>query len=93
MKALGLVLGIVLAAAACGDDTNHVGNSDGGKDSGMIDSGSGSGGGTLTAFVLDLVNNHGTDATPATFDSFKDLPDPDATIDLSTGSDPYASLF
>jgi hypothetical protein len=95
MKRLGLLVGLALfvGVAACGDDGNNNVADGPGQDSGGMD-GSGSGSAaTLTSFVIDLVLNHGTDATPATFDSFSTLPDPDATVDLSVGSDPYASLF
>ncbi len=42
----------------------------------MIDGGSGSAA-TLTSFVIDLIDNHSTDPTPAPFSAFSALPDPD----------------
>ena len=83
MKFFGLILVLGLTSAACGDDTPYV-PSDGNG------SGSGSGSATLTSYVIDLIQNHSTDQTPAAYTDFATLPDPDG--DTNNGS-AYNSLF
>ncbi|HUJ58292.1 MAG TPA: hypothetical protein VLX92_07360 [Kofleriaceae bacterium] len=80
---LGLVLG--LALAGCGpDDKLHLGGDAGtGSDAGPP-------GATLTSYVIDLVNNHSSDPTPAAYAEFSTLPDPDGS-DNNTAA--YSSLF
>jgi hypothetical protein len=80
---IALVCGLGLASAACGDDTPFVPKDDAGIDAPNPAA-------TFTTFVLDLVNNHTNDPTPATYDSFKDLPDPDGDANNTTA---YQSLF
>jgi hypothetical protein len=76
------VLGVGLAlASACGDDHPYV-PADGG--------GSNAGSGTLTAFVIDLIENHTDDPTPADYSTFSTLPDPDGTANNTAA---YDSLF
>jgi hypothetical protein len=67
MVALAISLGTAVATTGCGDDNPT-----------LQDAGSASGG-TFAAFVIDLVLNHGSDATPAAFTSFSTLPDPDGS--------------
>jgi len=45
---------------------------------------------SFTEFVIDLVNNHGDDQKPVTYDDFKDLPDPDGDTNNTAA---YDSLF
>ena len=75
------LLGLVLACAlgACGDDTPYV-----------PQDGPGGGSGTYTAFVIDLVMNHGNDATPAAYATFSTLSDPDGDANNQAA---YAGLF
>lgn len=68
-------------ASACGDDHPYV-PADG--------PGSGGGSGTLTAFVIDLIENHSSDPTPAAYSDFSTLPDPDGSANNTAA---YASLF
>ena len=84
---IALVIGAGLAAGACGDDNPSIASdATGGSDSGGSD-GSGSGA-TLTSFVIDLVQNHSTDPTPAAFASFSALPDPDGDNNNTHAYDP-----
>jgi|SRR5580704_8624421 hypothetical protein len=77
-----IAVGLALASSACGDDSPYV-PQDG--------PGSGSGGaGTLTAFVIDLVENHSNDPTPAAYTDFATLPDPDGSANNTAA---YSSLF
>jgi hypothetical protein len=86
VKTLVFVLAVAFAAA-CGDNGNNVGPDSGsgsnGSDGGMT--------GTLTSYVLDLVQNH-TTATDLSrpYSEFQALPDPDG--DMNNGS-AYGSLF
>ncbi|HEY1550499.1 MAG TPA: hypothetical protein VGG28_21875 [Kofleriaceae bacterium] len=78
---LALAIGVLLAA--CGDDHPYVPG----------DSGSGSNvqpGGTLTDFVIDLIENHSNDPTPAAYSTFSTLPDPDGS---NNNGSAYSSLF
>jgi hypothetical protein len=79
---VGLGQGFV---TACGDDNPQLQD---GSTPGM--DGSGSGVETLTKFVIDLINNHSNDPTPAAFSTFSTLPDPDA---LDNNGSAYSSLF
>jgi hypothetical protein len=45
---------------------------------------------TFTEFVIELVNDHGEDQTPAAYDTFKELPDPDGDTNNTAA---YDSLF
>jgi hypothetical protein len=73
----------LVATTGCGDDNPTLGQQDG--------SGSGSNpGATFTSFVIDLVLNHGSDATPAAFTSFSTLPDPDGS---ANNPNAYNALF
>ncbi|HEY3801037.1 MAG TPA: hypothetical protein VGL61_00465 [Kofleriaceae bacterium] len=75
-------LAVALAfASACGDDHPYV-PADG--------PGSGGGSGTLTAFVIDLIENHSSDPTPAAYSDFSTLPDPDGSANNTAA---YATLF
>lgn len=82
MKLRLTLLGLLAACAlgACGDDTPYV----------PQDAPPGGGAGTYTAFVIDLVMNHGSDATPAPFTAFSTLPDPDGDANNQAA---YAGLF
>ena len=82
---LALAVGLGLAASACGGDNPYIPSD--GQGSG---SGSGSGAATFTSYVIDLITNHSSDQTPASYADFKDLPDPDG--DNNNGS-AYDSLF
>ena len=84
---LALAVGLGLAASACGGDNPYVPSDGQGSGSG---SGSGSGAATFTSYVIDLITNHSSDQTPASYADFKDLPDPDG--DNNNGS-AYDSLF
>jgi hypothetical protein len=77
---LALAIGILLAA--CGDDHPYVPG----------DSGSGSNmpPGTLTDFVIDLIQNHSNDPAPADYSTFATLPDPDGS---NNNGSAYSSLF
>ena len=77
---LALAIGILLAA--CGDDHPYVPG----------DSGSGSNmqPGTLTDFVIDLIENHSNDPTPAAYSTFATLPDPDGS---NNNGSAYSILF
>jgi hypothetical protein len=79
---LGLVLAIGFAAA-CGDDTPYV-PKDGGPtpDAPMAT--------TLTSYVIDLIENHSSDQTPAAYADFQNLPDPDGDTNNTAA---YSSLF
>ena len=78
-----IAVGLALASSACGDDSPYV-PADGSG------SGSDSGAGTLTAFVIDLIQNHTNDPTPAAYTDFSTLPDPDGSANNTAA---YASLF
>jgi len=75
---LGLVVACVVGA--CGDDTPYV----------PQDAPTGGGSGTYTAFVIDLLMNHGNDAVPAAYTTFSALPDPDGDANNQAA---YAGLF
>lgn len=45
---------------------------------------------TFTDYVINLVNNHSDDPNPASYESFKDLPDPDGDANNTAA---YDSLF
>jgi hypothetical protein len=78
---LGFVMSLAIGAlGACGDDTPYV----------PQDGPTGGGSGTYTAFVIDLVMNHSADPTPAAYDTFSALPDPDGDANNQAA---YASLF
>jgi hypothetical protein len=78
MLALALSLGSTSAVTGCGDDNPT-----------LQDAGSNSNA-TFTSFVIDLVLNHGSDATPAPFTSFSTLPDPDGS---DNNPNAYNALF
>jgi hypothetical protein len=82
MRARSHFLGfaVVLGLGACGDDTPYV-PKDGGPDAAEPAK-------TLTTFVIDLVQNHSSDQTPAAYSDFKDLPDPDGDNNTTTAYDP-----
>jgi hypothetical protein len=71
------LIGLGLTTAGCPNDTPYVAKDDAGVDAQ-----------TFTSFVIDLVNNQTNDSPPASYDTFKDLPDPDET---NTGA--YDGLF
>ena len=73
-----IAVGLALAAG-CGDDHPYG-----------PDAGGGPGSGTLTAYVIDLVQNHTDDPTPAPYSDFSSLPDPDGSANNTAA---YASLF
>lgn len=94
MKRLALILALA-ALGACGDD-NPSTSSDAAAPGSDAGSNAGSDGGiqppeTLTAFVIDLVQNH-TTATdlPQPYSAFATLADPDATMNNVAA---YQSLF
>ena len=70
--------------AACGDDSPFVQ-----KDGGPPGDGPNPNA-TFTSYVIDLVNNHGADVTPAPYSAFSALPDPDGDANNLTA---YTSLF
>lgn len=84
-----LSLAIALGFAACGpDDHLHLGQDGGaGSDAGSDAAPPAT---TLTSFVIDLVNNHTGDSTPAAFTTFSTLPDPDADTNNTAA---FSSLF
>ena len=86
MKRLVSALALVasLGFAACGDDHPYVPGDSGSGGS------NGSGDGTFTAFVIDLVVNHSSDPTPADYSTFANLPDPDGS---NNNTSAYDSLF
>ena len=45
---------------------------------------------TLTSYVIDLVQNHTSDTTPAAYAEFSSLPDPDGDTNNTAA---YSSLF
>lgn len=82
-----LVLVAALVASACGDDS-HPNTQDASGDA--TNDGS-TPNASLTAFVIDLVNNQTASNTPAVpFASFSTLPDPDATNNNTAA---YGALF
>ena len=89
MKRLGFLACGLLLAVACGSN-NNGGKMDAPPDSKVFMDGSGSASATFTTFVIDLVLNHGSDATPAAFASFQNLPDPDGD---TNNVHAYDSLF
>ena len=97
MKVFSLVGGVVialgLATAGCGDD-NPVAQDSGVPhiDSRLIDAPVDAPivAATLTSFVIDLINNHTNDPTPAAFTAFDTLPDPDKD---NNNIHAYDSLF
>jgi len=42
---------------------------------------------TLTEYVIDLVEHHSDDPKPASYDAFKDLPDPDGDANNTAAYD------
>jgi hypothetical protein len=46
--------------------------------------------GTLTSYVIDLINNHSSDTAPRPYSEFGSLPDPDGD---SNNTSAYGSLF
>jgi hypothetical protein len=84
---LAIVLGLGLASGACGDDNPSV-QHDAAMPDTAIDAPMQAA--TLTTFVIDLIQNHSTDPTPAAFDTFSMLPDPDGT---SNNTAAYNPLF
>lgn len=91
--ASGLVLGLVLAAGACGDDNPQLATDapkpiDGATTDGMIDGSMPNA--NFTTFVIDLVKNHSADPTPVPFATFSTLADPDQT---ANNVHAYDSLF
>jgi hypothetical protein len=78
---VGLGQGFV---AACGDDNPQL------QDGSTMMGDGGSGAETFTKFVIDLIENHGSDTTPFAFSAFSTLPDPDA---LDNNGSAYSSLF
>ena len=69
---------VVVLGFGCGDDSPYV-PQDAGPDPQ-----------TLTAFVIDLINNHSDDPAPVAYDAFKDLPDPDGDTNNVTA---FQGLF
>ena len=82
VMSLALVGGLGVAAGACGDDNPTL------QDGSMADAPDPPK--TLTKFVIDLINNHSDDATPAAFADFQDLADPDGD---NNNTSAYAELF
>jgi hypothetical protein len=80
---LAVVLPLVVLAA-CGPD-EHLKVGDGG-----IGSDAGPPTANLTAYVIDLINNHGSDQAPRPYSEFGSLPDPDGDSNTTTA---YGSLF
>ncbi len=72
-----LQLAIACGLAACGPDDHLTTGDANGSDSG-----------TLTAYVIDLVQS--TDATPRPYSEFAALPDPDGDANNTAA---YARLF
>ncbi len=75
-----LGLAVAIGLGACGDDTPYVPKDGGGPPPGA----------TFTDFVIDLVNNHTTDPTPAPYSDFMAQPDPDGDNNNTAA---YDSLF
>jgi hypothetical protein len=82
-----LVLVLVAALAACGDDIRQQPGGDGGGSDGSDAQPPA----TLTTFVIDLIKNQTADNTaPRPFADFSTLPDPDGD---NNNVDAYKSLF
>lgn len=95
MKKVALLLGLALAASACGDDDNKHNDASTGTESNPPNPDASPDGGNpnanFTSFVIDLVKNH-TNSTeaPVAYTSFSTLDDPDAT---NNNTSAYNSLF
>ena len=74
-----MLIGLGLTTTGCPNDTPYVPQ----EDAGIEEK-------TLTKFVIDLINNQTNDGPPASYDTFKDLPDPDGDSN-NTGA--YDALF
>ena len=85
MRSCLLGVAIVLGFAACGDDSPYVP-----KDDAAVEPDAPDDNAAFTKFVIDLVKNHGADVTPADYDSFKGLPDPDGD---NNNTSAYGELF
>jgi hypothetical protein len=83
-KLLQLAVALPLVLAACGPD-EHLKVADGG-----MGSDGGPPAGTLTSYVIDLINNHSSDTAPRPYSEFGSLPDPDGD---SNNTSAYGSLF
>ena len=83
-RILQLAIGMGLALAACGpDDHLTVGDAGAGSDAGPP-------AGSLTSYVIDLINNHTGDTAPRPYSEFGSLPDPDGDTNNTAA---YGSLF
>lgn len=88
---IGILLALVLAVAACGDDSPAVPPDSPTQPGDGGGSGSGSDNPTLTSYVIDLVTHHTTATeTARAYSEFSTLPDPDGTANNTSA---YASLF
>lgn len=86
------VLAICLGACACGaDHQDSSGSSADRQDDSSGASGAPDRPGTLTGFVIDLIDRHTRDdAPPVAYERFASLPDPDGAANKV---DAYASMF
>ena len=84
-RLLGVAIVLGFGCAACGDDSPYLAQDDAGMEPDAPSDPA-----TFTSFVLDLIDKHGTDPAPATYESFKDLPDPDGDANNTSA---YSSLF
>ena len=83
-----LVLALVVALGACGDDLRPGISGDGGGSDAPPDTPPAA---NLTTFVIDLIKNQTADNTaPKAFTDFSTLPDPDGD---NNNVDAYKSLF
>lgn len=83
----------MLFAVACGDDSPASKDASSGPDASLGDAATDGSiaGGTLTAFVIDLVTHQTASNTPpVAFATFTALPDPDS---MANNTAAYTSLF
>ena len=85
LLAAASVVGLSLFLAGCPNDNPYLAQDDAG-----MEPDAGPDTATFTTFVIDLINNHGSDLAPATYESFKDLPDPDGDTNNTTA---FSGLF
>jgi hypothetical protein len=84
---VAFVIGLGFASGACGPDDPKLAEDSGVDPDAPPDAPPAA---NFTTFVIDLVTNHGNDPMPASFDTFKDLPDPDGDNNNAAA---YTSLF